>query len=559
METIINACLFWGSEVRTIVYYSHIIPIVLSVALGVFIFIKARYNLFSKVFLAFIISFSLWLIFDLIAWNASDYNLIYAAWAILDYLEIVFYVLGLYFALVFVRQIGISKLAKFLLFMLTLVPLVITLRGGSVAGFNQPFCEAFNNEFLGIYKLVVEGIILAIILGFMAMPFIKKLPWPRKKAELIVLGSMFIFLATFGVTEYVASITGNYEMNLYSLFLLPVFIVAIIYAVFELDIFNFQLLSTQYLVFGLIILSGGQLFFVSSSTDRLMTILTLGLTIGLSIILYRNLRRESAQRIRIEKLSFALEDSNSKLEGANSKLEVANNKLKDLDKLKTEFLSLAAHQLRSPLTAIKGYTSMLLSGDFGTVGVKQKEAINRVFESSIHLSKVVEDLLNVSKIEAGGMKYEMAPFDLEKAVKDLATDLSVTAEKKGLKLTFDTDKKSPYNMTGDMEKLRQVVLNVIDNAIKYTEKGSISVMLSKDEAAGMYKVAVTDTGMGISAEEKEKLFQKFSRGAGGKTNTGGSGLGLYLAKTIAEAHKGHVVIDSPGVGLGSTFSIELKA
>ncbi len=239
-------------------------------------------------------------------------------------------------------------------------------------------------------------------------------------------------------------------------------------------------------------------------------------------------------------------------------LQVANEKLKGLDKLKTEFLSLAAHQLRSPLTAIRGYTSMLLEGSFGAVDEKQKEAINRVFESSTHLSKVVEDLLNVSKIEAGGMKYEMALFDLEKPVHDLATDLSITAQKKGLALTFTTDKSGPYTINGDMEKIRQVVLNIIDNSIKYTEKGSISVLLSRDVASKLVKVAVTDTGMGISAEEKEKLFQKFSRGAGGKTNTGGSGLGLYLAKQIIEAHGGEVRIDSPGSGLGSTFTITFK-
>jgi signal transduction histidine kinase len=239
-------------------------------------------------------------------------------------------------------------------------------------------------------------------------------------------------------------------------------------------------------------------------------------------------------------------------------LSVANEKLKSLDKLKTEFLSLAAHQLRSPLTAIRGYTSMLLEGSFGTVDEKQKEAIKRVFESSTHLSKVVEDLLNVSKIEAGGMKYEMTPFDMEKASNDLTRDLGITAEKKGLSLVFSTDKKAPYTVNGDMEKIRQVILNLIDNSIKYTEKGTISVLLSKDSASHMIRLAITDTGLGISPEEKEKLFQKFSRGAGGKTNTGGSGLGLYLAKTIAEAHGGRITIDSPGTGLGSTFTIELK-
>ncbi len=238
-------------------------------------------------------------------------------------------------------------------------------------------------------------------------------------------------------------------------------------------------------------------------------------------------------------------------------LKVANEKLQSLDKLKTEFLSLASHQLRSPLTAIKGYTSMLLEGSFGQITPDQKEAIDRVFQSSTHLAKVVEDLLNVSKIEQGGMKYEMAQFDFEKAVHDLATDLSITAEKKGLTLTFETDSKPPYLVFGDMEKLRQVVLNIIDNAIKYTEKGSIKVKLSQNFRTSSVHLDVTDTGMGISPVEKEKLFQKFSRGEGGKTNTSGSGLGLYLARQIISAHKGSIAIDSPGVGKGSTFTLEL--
>lgn len=239
-------------------------------------------------------------------------------------------------------------------------------------------------------------------------------------------------------------------------------------------------------------------------------------------------------------------------------LQEANDKLKELDKLKTEFLALASHQLRSPLTAIKGYTSMLLDGDFGHIEDKQKEAVNRVFESSVHLTKVVEDLLNVSKIESGGMQYQKAPFDMEKVASDLARDLAITAQKRNLTLTFSTDKKSPYTVNGDMEKIRQVILNLIDNSIKYTKEGGISVKLSKDDRSKMISLAITDTGMGISAEEKEKLFGKFARGEGGKTNTGGSGLGLYLAKTIIEAHNGYIRIDSPGVGKGSTFTIELE-
>ncbi|MFA5933706.1 MAG: HAMP domain-containing sensor histidine kinase [Candidatus Paceibacterota bacterium] len=237
-------------------------------------------------------------------------------------------------------------------------------------------------------------------------------------------------------------------------------------------------------------------------------------------------------------------------------LKEVNEKLKGLDKLKTEFLSLASHQLRSPLTAIKGYTSMLLEGDFGKVTAQQKEMIDRVFQSSQHLTKVVEDLLNVSKIEQGGMKYEMAPFDMNKVACDLSNDLTVSAQKKGLELTCENDHQESYMINGDMEKIRQVVLNLIDNSIKYTEKGFIKVSLSKNNGKVLF--AVSDSGMGMTPEIKASLFQKFSRGEGGKVNTGGSGLGLYLAKEIVEAHHGRVWVESAGLGLGSTFIVELK-
>ncbi|HWA32133.1 MAG TPA: HAMP domain-containing sensor histidine kinase [Candidatus Paceibacterota bacterium] len=274
-----------------------------------------------------------------------------------------------------------------------------------------------------------------------------------------------------------------------------------------------------------------------------------------------NMYKQNLELARLYKqvgvLNKELEDSKLRLEDSNLKLEDANEKLKSLDKLKTEFLSLASHQLRSPLTAINGYTSMLLAGDFGAVTDKQKEMIDRVFESGQHLTKVVNDLLNVSKIEQGGMQYTMAVFDMEKAAKDLATDLSVTAEKKGLKLTFETDGQGPYNVNGDMEKLRQVMLNLIDNSIKYTKEGSIKVKLEKKDGKIIW--SVSDTGMGIPPEIMPTLFQKFSRGEGAKMNTSGSGLGLYLAKTIVEAHKGRVWAESAGSGKGSSFLMELSA
>lgn len=560
MENILSSC-FEASTVatRTIAAYSHIIPMVLSLLLVIFVYIKAKKSILSEILLFFIITFCFWLLGDLIIWTSNKYNLIYALWAPLLYIEVIFYILGLYFALVFVQKKDISVFFKIILFLISLPPLILTVMKYSVTGFFQPWCEAGNNNFLDIYKLVIEGLILLVILFYTFLPFFKKVAGKIKRTNFIVLGVMFLFLSAFGITEYISATTGNYELNLYSLFLLPVFILTIIYAVFALDIFNIKIIGSYYLVVGLMILVAGQLFFVDSTANQLLTIVTILVTAGLSVILYRNLRKETEQRVHIEKLSDLLTQSKNRLEETNIKLEDANDKLKSLDKLKTEFLSLASHQLRSPLTAIKGYTSMLLEGDFGEVNVKQKEAIDRVFQSSKHLTTVVEDLLNVAKIEQGGMQYVMSAFDLEKISSDIVKDLSVVATEKGLKLSFKTDKKSPYNTNGDMEKLRQVVMNFIDNSIKYTKKGSIVVKLEKNEETKKIIFSVTDTGMGVSPEIKNTLFAKFSRGDGGKMDATGTGLGLYLAKEIIEAHKGRVWIESPGADQGATFSMELNA
>jgi len=425
----------------------------------------------------------------------------------------------------------------------------------SILGFDHQNCEAISNNILTIYKLIVEGILLIIMLLSTIKPFLKKFSKQEKRTSLIMIGSMFSFLLVFSLTEYLASSTGFYEMNLYSLFLLPVLIIAIIYAVFELDIFHFNMLGTQYLVFGIVILITGQLFFVNGTTDELLTTITVILTVGISIILFKNLKRESDQRIHIEKLSEMLTFSKNQIEETNTKLEDANQKLKGLDQLKTEFVSLASHQLRSPLTAIKGYASMLADGDYGEMSKEAKDAADRIFQSSKSLTIIVEDLLNVTKIESGGMKYEMTSFDFSKIVKDEVEDLSIAAENKGLKLNFIQDENKSCIVNGDKEKIRQIIINFIDNSIKYTKEGNIDIsIINKD---GKIIFSVKDTGVGMTPEIKSTLFHKFTRGDGARMNTSGSGLGLYLAKEIAIAHKGRVWVESEGLGKGSSFYLEL--
>jgi signal transduction histidine kinase len=255
------------------------------------------------------------------------------------------------------------------------------------------------------------------------------------------------------------------------------------------------------------------------------------------------------------KRNLELAELYKKVDTLNKELGVANDKLKSLDRLKTEFLSLASHQLRSPLTAIKGYASMLIEGSFGALNEKQEQGAKRIYASAQSLVSLVEDLLNISKIEQGGMKYEMLLTDLKNTVTELYNEMKIPAENKKLEFTFSAPDTNAYAVKADPMKIRQVFLNLIDNAIKYTESGFVHINLARGENTVVF--SVTDSGVGISPETKAKLFEKFSRGEAGKLNTGGSGLGLYLAREITKAHKGDITIESEGLGKGSTFTVTL--
>jgi signal transduction histidine kinase len=537
INEIINAChlaSLASPDIRVIASYSHIIPILLSLVLGIFVAIKAKFNFFSKVFLAFIVVFALWLIGDVIAWTSNNYSLVYTTWSALDYLEIVFYILGLYFALVFVRKSDISFVYKIALFALTLPALWLTISSQSVTGFYQPVCEAINNDFLGQYKLAVEAIVLIIILLYTIAPLFRKSLWKEKKANLVVLGSMFLFLATFGITEYLASVTGYYEMNLYSLFLLPIFLVAIIYSVFELDIFNVNVLGTHYLVVGLVILMGGQLFFITNATNQLLTILAMIMAIILSFILFRNLKRESDQRVQIAKLNVTLGS---------------------LMKQRENLVHLVTHKVKGSFTRSKYIFAGILDGTFGPITPEIKKIAEQGLESDNMGIETVDLVLSVANMQKGIVKYEMKELDLKDLVQKTIKEKSVAIEAKGLKVEA-SGMNDTYKILGDAFWLKEVVNNLVENSYKYTETGTITVGLSKDN--NKIILSVKDTGIGISAEDKKNLFTEGGRGKDSvKVNVNSTGYGLYSVKLIVEAHKGKVSAESDGIGHGSTFTVEL--
>jgi len=227
-----------------------------------------------------------------------------------------------------------------------------------------------------------------------------------------------------------------------------------------------------------------------------------------------------------------------------------------LSQAKSEFISMASHQLRTPLTAIKGYLSMMIDGSWGNIPQAAKEKMENIFQSTERLIRIVADLLDVSKIELGKMELEKEETDIKELVKSCYEELKITADKKGLNYTLDITPEPLPNLNIDSLKVRQVIMNLIDNSLKYTLKGEVKVKLEKK--GNNILISIKDTGDGLAEKEKKDIFEGFVRGSAGIDYfIEGAGLGLYVAKKFLDIQKGKIWAESEGKGKGSTFFVQL--
>ena len=258
---------------------------------------------------------------------------------------------------------------------------------------------------------------------------------------------------------------------------------------------------------------------------------------------------ENALRLEeIEQFNVTLQ---KKIDAATSELKDKNEKLKALDIAKDEFVSMASHQLRTPLTSIKGYISMVLEGDAGEITEAQKKMLGQAFFSSQRMVYLISDLLNISRLRTGKFIIEQREVDLADLVSSELNQLEEGAAAKNITMSFKEPKNFPHLMLDDM-KLRQVVMNFIDNALYYTpQNGKITVELK--EKPKSIEFTVKDSGIGVPKTEQHKLFTKFYRAENArKARPDGTGIGLFMAKKIIAASGGSIIFISKE-GKGSTF------
>ncbi|MCK9344835.1 MAG: ATP-binding protein [Candidatus Pacebacteria bacterium] len=316
------------------------------------------------------------------------------------------------------------------------------------------------------------------------------------------------------------------------------------------NFWNTKVIMTELFISGIVLILIAEIFFASSFADLLLKTAITVLVVVSASFLDGSVKREIESKEKITRLLFDI--------------NLISHRLKTLDKKKSDFLSVTSHHLRDPLTVVRGYSSMLLEGSLGELSASAREAVEKIFDSSGRLLAMISDFLNISNIESGNMKYVFRDVDAKKLVLDLAEEMRPTALHQDLIFDVIIDEGIEQGVSfvtvGDEGKLRQVVSNLIDNAIKYTPKGEVSLLLSKSPDKKNILFSVSDTGIGMSEETKEKIFKKFSRAEGvSKVYTEGTGLGLYVAKEVIKKHEGRIWGESKGEGHGSTFYVELDA
>lgn len=240
-------------------------------------------------------------------------------------------------------------------------------------------------------------------------------------------------------------------------------------------------------------------------------------------------------------------------------MQEANERLKQLDKLKDEFVSLASHELRTPMTIIKSYLWMVMNKKSNLSPEKEKSYLDRAYESTQRLINLVNDMLNVSRIESGRLKLEMKELDLVAHAERIVGELEPRAKLLNLNLNLIKPQAPVKNIFADPDRIEQILINLIGNSFKFTPPGGeIKIVISPRSKDIL--VEVIDNGKGMDPIQMSALFQKFATMGGNyltKENIQGTGLGLYLSKSLIELHGGEIWAKSDGPGKGSTFSFSL--
>jgi len=534
------------------------IAVAVSSILGFVVFFREPRSATNILFLIFSLVNAGWSIFNYVSYQTGINP--FRLWSIR--LVIFFGILHSFSFFLFVhvfpeKVLAFSRRIKFLLLpivaivaALTLSPLVFSgVRQASSGEVSQPIPGPGVPLFISLVAfLVISGM---IILG----KKVRRAP-VRESTQFryLVTGVILMFTLIIGFTIVLPIFFENTRfVPLSAVFTLPFFILTG-YAIVRYNLLNIKVVAAETLMFLVVVVSFSEIIFARGPGQIAFRAASFAILLFFGILLIRSVRREVQQRERLEVLT-------RELDRANEVLAQTNVKLAKMDELKSEFVSMAGHQLRAPMTVIKGYISMILDGTIKGANAGIKNGLGKAMFSTEQLIKLVASLLDLSRIESGKIKYEMVEGDLAKIAGEVIDGFKAGAEKKNVALAFGNHAAAPVKFAFDQDKIREAVVNYMDNAIKYSSAGGrvvVGLDVTGSGADAWARLSVKDNGLGIKHEDIAKLFDKFSRTDEAKNfDPNGMGIGLYFAKRVVQDHGGRVWAESEGIGRGSTFSLEL--
>jgi signal transduction histidine kinase len=355
-------------------------------------------------------------------------------------------------------------------------------------------------------------------------------PSERAQIRYILIGTAIGYIG--GCTNYF--LWYNIPILPYGNFLVAVYIIFVAYAILKHGLFSMKVVATEFIVFALWLFVFIRMLLASTAEEQFINGGLLAILLAVGVLLIRSVDREVEQRENLQILTKELQETNERQEG---------------------LIHFIGHEVKGFLTKDQGVFAALSEGDFCVLPEEVKPFIAQALAESRQGVESVSTILKAANLKKGTETYIKEPFDMKALTAEAVEKEKFTAEKKGLALSFTADDSS-YQVTGDKEQINNHVLrNLIDNSIIYTPTGSIEVSLKKEGSKII--LAVKDTGVGITDEDKKHLFTEGGHGQDSqKVNVHSTGYGLFITKSIVEAHGGTVRAESEGQGKGSTFTVE---
>ena len=523
-----------------------IIVAVSNLILGGLVYFNNRKSLVNRVFGIWAFSLTLWSINSFLFYvfgNSPSASLLLGR--LLYATAVIIVVTLLYFTEIFPDSINLKRRYTAIIFAPATLLFIFTIASDLII--EDIAISVFDNKAIFGPLFILYALFIIIYVALSVFILIRKYQYVQNNNIKIHIHLMLIGIATSGFF----GITATILLPMFNVFnvdkfgpVSTVFMVGFMaYAIAKYNVMNIKVIATKFLGILLSFVLFINLIFSKTASEFLINII---IFFAGTIISYLLVKSASAE-INIRK----------KLENLTSKLQIANEDLRKLDETKTEFMSLASHQLRTPLTSIKGYSSMIKSGDFGKISSEQKEPLDIIFMSTENMNNLIDDFLNASRIEKKrGFDYNFVVDNPINLIKEIIDNLSIQIKNKGLKFVYENKINKEVKIKFDNRTLLQAISNLIQNAIKYTNNGSITVKISRTN--NHLEFSVKDSGIGMTSDDLKMLFKRFFRSESVKIDhPEGTGLGLYLAERIILDHGGKIWAESKGIGKGSSFFITL--